>query len=129
MPKPARENRKFTIVESIHNLARCGCSRNTIAIILNIDNDKLTNNIEYRKAYEKGQENFKRDLLVAQREAAIIKKNPSMLMWLGKQYLGQSEKTQNTQIIDNAGLTLNIITSDQSDEERLKRIEKEINGN
>jgi hypothetical protein len=129
MPKPPREKQKFTIVESIENMARCGCSRNTIAIILDFDNDKLSNNIEYRKAYEKGQENFKHDLLVAQREVAIIKKNPTMLIWLGKQYLGQCEKTQNTQIIDNAGLTLNIITSDQSDEERLKRIEKEINGN
>lgn len=129
MPKPQREKQKFTIAESIHNLARCGCSRSTIAIILNIDNDKLTNNIEYLRAYEKGQENFKRDLLVAQREAAIIKRNPTMLMWLGKQYLGQCEKTQNTQIIDNSGLTLNIVSSDQSDDDRIKKIENELNGN
>lgn len=129
MPKPQREKEKFTIIESITNMARCGCSRNTIAIILDFDNDKLSNNIQYRKAYEKGIENFKYDLAVAQREVAITKKNPTMLIWLGKQFLNQSEKTQNTQIIDNSGLTLNIVSSDQTDDDRINKIESEINGN
>lgn len=82
----------------IENLSRIMCTDEEIASILgcsrdifyNVDNEEL-----YRQAIEKGKAQGKQSLRRQQWELAK-KGNASMLIWLGKQWLGQTEKVEQT---------------------------------
>lgn len=76
----------------IENLARIMCTDEEIASILGCSRDIFYNedNAElYRQAVEKGKCQGKQSLRRMQYELA--KKNATMAIWLGKQYLGQSD--------------------------------------
>lgn len=82
----------------IENLSRIMCTDEEIASILgcsrdifyNPDNEEL-----FRQAIEKGKANGKQSLRRKQYEVAM-KGNSSMLIWLGKQWLGQTDKVEQT---------------------------------
>lgn len=82
----------------IENLSRIMCTDEEIASILgcsrdifyNVDNEEL-----YRQAIEKGKAQGKQSLRRQQWEIAK-KGNASMLIWLGKQWLGQTDKVEQT---------------------------------
>ena len=82
----------------IENMARIMCTEEEIAqclgasvdTLLNADNKEL-----FRTAIEKGKANGKQSLRRKQYEVAM-KGNASMLIWLGKQWLGQTDKVEQT---------------------------------
>ena len=82
----------------IENLSRIMCTDEEIASILgcsrdifyNVDNEEL-----YRQAIEKGKAQGKQSLRRQQWELAK-KGNASMLIWLGKQWLNQTDKVEQT---------------------------------
>jgi hypothetical protein len=77
----------------VQDLAALGCKTNEIAVTLGCSTDTL----ERRFAAElsKGRENLRISLRRWQLEAAK-KGNVAMLIWLGKQMLGQTEKVEQT---------------------------------
>ena len=78
----------------IQNLAHIMCTEEEIASILGASVDTLLNEDNkdlFRTAIEKGRHEGKQSLRRQQYQLAM-KGNCSMLIWLGKQYLGQSEK-------------------------------------
>lgn len=66
--------------------AQCGCSVDTIRRFMR-DEDS-----GFSKAYKKGLSGMKMKLSEAQINSAIEDRNPTMLVWLGKQYLGQTDQ-------------------------------------
>ena len=82
----------------IESLARIMCTDEEIASVLGCSRDIFYNedNAElYRQAIEKGKAEGKSSLRRQQWELAK-KGNASMLIWLGKQWLGQTEKVEQT---------------------------------
>lgn len=82
----------------VENMARIMCTEEEIAqclgasidTLLNADNKEL-----FRTAIEKGKAQGKQSLRREQWKLAQ-KGNASMLIWLGKQWLGQTEKVEQT---------------------------------
>jgi hypothetical protein len=76
----------------VESLSRIMCTEEEIASILNCSRDLFytpDNKDLYRQAVEKGKCQGKQSLRRMQYELA--KKNATMAIWLGKQYLGQSD--------------------------------------
>jgi len=61
------------------------CSVDTIRAAMQDDKS------EFSKAYKKGFSSMKMKLSEAQVKAGIEDRNPTLLVWLGKQYLGQKD--------------------------------------
>lgn len=79
-------------VRVIEALASVQCTHDEIAACLHTTKDTLyaKHNIDaFSTAYEKGQEHGKMSLRRSQFQLAKV--NPTMAIFLGKQYLGQSE--------------------------------------
>lgn len=74
--------------EQIRKLASVGCSNESIAIQMQCSVDTLTR--RYAELLKKSREGMKTSLRIWQLEAAR-KGNVSMLIWLGKQLLGQTD--------------------------------------
>ena len=66
-----------------------GCSHDTIQRTFKDEDNLLC------VAYKKGFAELKRKLSEAQIATAIEDRNPTLLVWLGKQYLGQTDKPGN----------------------------------
>ena len=77
--------------KEVERFASWGCKNNEIAILLNCSPDTIAN--RFSAELEKGRENLKMSLRRWQLEAAK-KGNVAMLIWLGKQMLGQTEKVE-----------------------------------
>lgn len=76
-------------IEELFKLAEIGCTQREIAYILKIDESQLRR--AYAPEYEAGISKLKESLRRTQIELAKAG-NVSMLVWLGKQYLGQTDK-------------------------------------
>jgi AraC-like DNA-binding protein len=63
-----------------------------MAAVLNCSPDTLQR--RFAAVIEKGRERGKSSLKRAQWKKAVDEGNPTMLIWLGKQHLGQTDKTQ-----------------------------------
>jgi len=70
-------------------LARLGCTDKEIASIIDFGEESVKRHL--RAELDEGRGNLRASLRKAQVEAAIAEKNPTMLIWLGKCYLGQKE--------------------------------------
>lgn len=79
--------------EEVYKLAQIGCKDIEIADWFGIDNNTLRYN--FSAELTKGREHLKQSLRRAQLEVAL-KGNAVMLIWLGKQYLGQSDSPMDT---------------------------------
>jgi hypothetical protein len=75
--------------EEVYKLAAIGCKDREIADWFGIDGNTLRYN--FSAELIKGREMLKQSLRRAQLQVAL-NGNPTMLIWLGKQYLGQSEQ-------------------------------------
>lgn len=107
--------------EQVDNLLKINCTGEEIAAVLNIDYDTLAKRCVdekkclYSEYIKKGNQNFKTSLKRLQWRSAqgdikeikdeagnviekkvIIQPNVTMQIWLGKQYLNQSDKIENT---------------------------------
>jgi hypothetical protein len=76
----------------VEQLARIQCTTQEIASVLGIDQQTVIQN--FNDAITKGKSSGNADLRRAQWRKAVVDKNPSMLIWLGKQYLGQSDESR-----------------------------------
>lgn len=96
MARPKKEI-DYTIVEK---LASIQCTQEEIANFLDISVRTLQRDDEFCRVYKKGLDNGKMSLRRIQFKMA--EKNPTMALWLGKQYLGQRDVVDNN--ITNNGI-------------------------
>lgn len=100
---------KFKIdYDTVEKLAGIQCTQQEIASFLGCSVDTLQRDETFCGIYKKGMENGKMSLRRMQYKLA--EKNPTMAIWLGKQYLGQKDTINNTntgtqriQIINDLG--------------------------
>tara|TARA_R100001463_G_scaffold3271_6_gene13485 strand:- start:3911 stop:4252 length:342 start_codon:yes stop_codon:yes gene_type:complete len=78
--------------EQIAKLASIHCSVDEIALIMNVSRDTIYRN--YMDIVEQGRAKGKMGLRRKQWETAA-KGNATMLVWLGKNWLGQTDEPQN----------------------------------
>lgn len=77
----------YTVVEKLANIQ---CTQEEIASFLNLSVRTLQRDEEFCRLYKKGQDNGKMSL--RRMQFKLADKNPTMAIWLGKQYLGQRDK-------------------------------------
>ena len=82
-------------VDDIRELASEGNSMEDISTLLGVSNDVISNNDEYKRAYELGMCDMRATLRHSQFQSAKSG-NTTMLVWLGKVILGQREETVST---------------------------------
>ena len=84
---------KFNIdYEMVEKLAGIQCTQQEIASFLGCSVDTLQRDETFCGLYKKGQENGKMSLRRIQYKLA--EKNPTMAIWLGKQYLKQRDNIE-----------------------------------
>ena len=77
----------------IFELAKRGVGIKDIATTLKYDVETLENNPTVVECVENGNAIFRCNLLSTQVDKALNTKDTKMLIWLGKQYLGQKDNT------------------------------------
>ena len=91
--KPTRGRpKKFVDLELVEKLAHIQCTYAEIASTLGVSVDTLQRNKNFAAVYKRGAEGGRKSLRRMQFESAN-KGNIAMQIWLGKQYLGQSDHT------------------------------------
>ena len=88
-PKRGRP-KKFVDLEMVERLAHIQCTHSEIASALGLSVDTLTRNPNFAEVYKRGAEGGRKSLRRMQFESAN-KGNVVMQIWLGKQYLGQTD--------------------------------------
>ena len=84
--------------ELVGKLAMIQCTHTEIAAILGISARTLNRDAEYCRVYEEKKEGGKMSL--RRRQWALAENgDKTMLIWLGKQYLGQKDQ-QATEVVD-----------------------------
>ena len=96
-------------IRAAWKLARIQCTWEEIASILECHIETLKNNDKIVFAVNKGKEQGKQSIRRAQYKAAL-KGNPAMMIWLGKQYLGQVDKYEGNY---NHNVTVNELSDSQ----------------
>jgi len=89
MARP-KKNIDYQLCES---LAKIQCTQDEIAEVIGVSTRTLQRDKEFCRVYKKGMDQGKMSLRRLQYKAAE-NGNVTMLIWLGKQYLGQSDKIQ-----------------------------------
>lgn len=79
---------------TVEKLASIQCTQEEISNFLGISTRTLQKDEEFLRIYKKGLDNGKMSLRRWQYKKAQDG-NVSMLIWLGKQYLGQTDKVEN----------------------------------
>jgi len=80
----------------VDRLARIQCTVSEIAAIIGGHPSTLLQNAEFAPRYNKGSESGKMSLRRKQHQVAIKNGNTAMLIFLGKQYLGQKDRSELT---------------------------------
>lgn len=75
--------------DQVVKLARLGCTDKEISSIIMMCEAGLKRHM--RLELDDGRNNMRASLRKAQLKAAVEERNPTMLIWLGKCYLGQKE--------------------------------------
>lgn len=88
------ETKKIINPRDVEKLAAIGMKNSEISEYLDIDDSTLSYN--FKQELIKGRHNLKVSLRQAQIRAAL-NLNPAMLIFLGKNYLGQSDNPINTE--------------------------------
>jgi hypothetical protein len=96
----------------VERSAAIGCTRDEIAAVLGIGRSTFYRHLDseegLRDALEHGFAKGRATLRRAQWKGAVEDGNPTMLVWLGKQLLGQRD-TQSTQTLDKDGIPIDPI--------------------
>ena len=105
--------RKIINYDAVEKLSNIQCTQEEIASFLGLSVRTLQRDEEFCRIYKKGQDNGKMSLRRMQYKLA--EKNPTMAIWLGKQYLKQRDtfEVESTQLVKV--------------EELLNKIEEEAN--
>lgn len=123
--KGGRPPFEFTpkVLQQIHDLASYMCTKEEVANIIGCHRTTLYRNEEALEAYNKGVNVAKQKIRKTQFDIATKLNSSIMAMWLGKVYLGQSDKVQNTD--DNVPLPIYDIVEEPKELIELKEIKNE----
>ena len=104
--KLGRPRFEFTpkVLEQIEKLASVMCTLSEIGDIIGCSHDTIQRNQEAKEAIKRGVANAKKSIRKTQFDIATKLNSSIMAMWLGKVYLGQTDKIQNTD--DNVPLPI-----------------------
>ncbi len=104
--KLGRPRFEFTpkVLEQIEKLASVMCTLSEIGDIIGCSHDTIQRNQEAKEAIKRGVANAKNTIRKTQFDIATKLNSSIMAMWLGKVYLGQTDKIQNTD--DNVPLPI-----------------------
>lgn len=117
IPTKGRPKKVLTedAIKLIENMARIMCTDEEIADVLGCSRDlfytKENENL-FRQAIEKGRATGKQSLRRKQYEVAM-KGNSSMLIWLGKQWLNQTDKVEATTSFEDLQPLANLLKLDK----------------
>jgi len=92
------------VLQQIEDLASYMCTKEEVANIIGCHKTTLYRNEKALEAYDKGVNVAKRNIRKTQFDIATKLNSSIMAMWLGKVYLGQTDKIQNTD--DNVPLPI-----------------------
>ena len=92
------------VLQQIQDLASYMCTKEEVANIIGCHKTTLYRNEKALEAYDKGVNVAKRNIRKTQFDIATKLNSSIMAMWLGKVYLGQTDKIQNTD--DNVPLPI-----------------------
>lgn len=107
---------KFKIdYEQGSKLAMIQCTQQEIATFLGCSTDTLRRDKKFCEIYKKGQEEGKMSIRRMQFKAASGG-NVTMLIWLGKQYLGQTDKMNTSGLTEGETERLRLIAAEQMKE-------------
>ena len=99
--KPNGRPKKVIDYDLVERLSMIQCTQTEIAASLKIAVRTLQNDSKFMRIYKEGIENGRKSLRRLQWDAAH-KGNTTMLVWLGKQYLHQSDKVEQKNEQDTA---------------------------
>lgn len=91
--KDVNANLDKTILETIEKMANIQCTQEEIAEFVGISVRQLKRSDNFRRLYKKGLESGKASLRRMQWKGAQGG-NPTLQIWLGKNYLGQSDRLE-----------------------------------
>lgn len=95
-PKCRLEEDFDNTLHVISELAKIRCTQKEICAVLKVSEGTLSRFMdrwpEAREALEWGYEHFTMSLRRSQYISAVVRGNPQMQIWLGKQHLGQRDK-------------------------------------
>ena len=100
MPRPKKEETKNKVgrpkivldYEAIEKLASMMCTQEEIASYFDCDVRTLQRDEEFCRVYKKGLDKGKMSL--RRKQYTMSDTNVTMAIWLGKQYLGQTDKVE-----------------------------------
>ena len=123
--KGGRPAFEFTpkVLQQIHDLASYMCTKEEVANIIGCHRTTLYRNEQALEAYNKGVNVAKQKIRKTQFDIATKLNSSIMAMWLGKVYLGQTDKIQNTD--DNAPLPIYDIVEEPKEVIELKEVEND----
>ena len=113
------------VLQQIHDLASYMCTKEEVANIIGCHRTTLYRNEQALEAYNKGVNVAKQKIRKTQFDIATKLNSSIMAMWLGKVYLGQTDKLQTNE--DNAPLPIYDIIEHEEPKEviELKEVKSE----
>jgi hypothetical protein len=108
------------LLEQIKDLASYMCTKAEIARIIGCSESTIQRNQLAQESYEQGVAQAKKSIRKTQFDIATKLNSSIMAMWLGKVYLGQTDKIQNTD--DNVPLPIYDIVEEPKEVVELKEI-------
>jgi hypothetical protein len=123
--KLGRPRFEFTpkVLEQIEKLASVMCTLSEIGDIIGCSHDTIQRNQEAKEAIKRGVANAKQSIRKTQFDIATKLNSSIMAVWLGKVYLGQTDKIQNTD--DNIPLPIYDIVEEPKEVIEMKEVENE----
>lgn len=123
--KGGRPPFEFTpkVLRQIEDLASYMCTKEEVANIIGCHRTTLYRNQEALEAYNKGVNVAKQKIRKTQFDIATKLNSSIMAMWLGKVYLGQSDKVQNTD--DNIPLPIYDVIDEPKEVIELKEVQND----
>ena len=105
----------------VYRMAKRFATQEDIAMICKCSLSRLKYDDEFLTAFNKGKSQVFKNLRVAQYKYAM-KGNPQLLIWLGKQYLGQKDPDKTLgQVGDDVGSKLSKIADAISKQDTLEK--------
>jgi hypothetical protein len=123
--KLGRPRFEFTpkVLDQIEKLASVMCTLSEIGDIIGCSHDTIQRNQEAKEAIKRGVANAKQSIRKTQFDIATKLNSSIMAVWLGKVYLGQTDKIQNTD--DNIPLPIYDIVEEPKEVIEMKEVEND----
>ena len=111
------------VLQQIQDLASYMCTKEEVANIIGCHRTTLYRNEQALEAYDRGVNVAKQKIRKTQFDIATKLNSSIMAMWLGKVYLGQTDKIQNTD--DNVPLPIYDIIEEPKEVIELKEVQND----